>query len=225
MTDYDKLIDEDDEPLSEYDIDNEVPLDEEIDITEINTQEQSVEEMDTSEFLVSQVKESEYKLPELIKNTDMYKQVISPSSSSHEIVAPHANNLQAVQYGGMSTFDDDFNIARENIKQMTKMGPAILEDLVLLAKASEHPNVYKALTDAITQMSKLNGDLVDLYDKRVTIEGKNNKNTGKASATSQTQNNVFIGTTDDLIEQFAKNGLMTLYAPPTEVQPEEEKND
>ena len=61
-------------------------------------------------------------------------------------------------------------------------------------------------------LSILNKDLIDLYDKKLTIETKLKKVEEKATPTvqnnTQTNNNIYVGTTDELFEQLQKQGLL-----------------
>lgn len=199
------------------------------------------EDIDVTDFLVGEVDESEYKLAELMKESanlseeDFDDEEINgaqmPQSNTPSL--PKSNQLTVTQYGNNSNLDNDFEIARKNIIQITLTGASIIEDLVGLAKASEHPNAYNTLTETLKTLSQLNQDLVNLYDKKIAIEtkiAKNNSSTGGNSPQIQhnTQINQFVGTTDDLLEQIAKAGLLTLgqtdYSP-VEVKPETVETD
>lgn len=199
------------------------------------TEDETSEEYDVSSYLVTEVKESDKKLAELIKAAESISETELTSPQPVNAVVPINTNtslatkqLPPLEYGGMANLDNDFELARSNMIQLTKAGNAVVEDLVALAKSSEHPNAYKTLTETLTAIAQLNKDLLELYDRKSTIENKNKKgsnNTTTGEGTNiqhNTQNNVFVGTTDELLDMIAKKGLLTLDGDPVQNVGEEE---
>lgn len=170
----------------------------------------------TDDILITEIKESRHQLSVLIKESAN----IAPddnAAASAIATAPVSNMMvPPLDYKPASCLDDDFEIARQNLIALTKAGPSIIEDLVSLAKSSEHPNAYKALTDSLTVFSQLNKDLLGLYEQKRNIENK-----GKTDATgggSTTNNNVFFGTTDELLDHLSNKGLLTMGNAPTVIE-------
>ena len=198
MIDEDRFIeDTDEEDISGLDVDQD-------------------DNLPTTEILITEVIESKHQLPNLVKESLNIAPDDTAAASS--IVATGATGgavVPQLEYAKNSSLDDDFEIARKNIIALTKAAPSIIEDLVALAKSSEHPNAYRALTDTLTTFAQLNKDLLGLYEQKKTIENKD-KNFKEGNTIQNQNNTVFIGTTDELIEQYAKNVLLTLGNPSTD---------
>ncbi len=123
-------------------------------------------------------------------------------------------NALTEAYSVVSNLNDDFEIVRKNLIQLTSTGALMLDDLLAVAKASEHPSAYKTVTETLVSLSQLNKDLIDLYDKKLTIETKIKKNISEQEKNlgdniqNNTQNNFFVGTTDDLFKKLAESRLI-----------------
>lgn len=86
---------------------------------------------------------------------------------------------------------NDFITGRETLLNLLATGKDALEDVVLIAKQSQHPRAYEVLTSLLKTVADLSKDLVSLQIKKSEhIE---------AQPTEQTiNNNLFVGTTADL---------------------------
>lgn len=165
------------------------------------------------DILVTEIKESRHQLSVLIKESANIAPDDDAAASAIATAPVSTMMVPPLDYKPASCLDDDFEIARQNLIALTKAGPSIIEDLVSLAKSSEHPNAYKALTDSLTVFSQLNKDLLGLYEQKRNIENKGKTdNTGGGSTTN---NNVFFGTTDELLDHLSNKGLLTMGNAPT----------
>ena len=90
---------------------------------------------------------------------------------------------------------EDAELARENIRSMLDVGNRALENAYEVAVQSESPRAYEVLSSMLKTMADINGQLLDLHEKR-------KKALTKTETTQQAQNvtnNVaFVGTTADL---------------------------
>lgn len=135
------------------------------------------------------------------------------TSNQPIIMSSEATKLEK-SYTSNSSLDDDFEIARKNIINITAKGSDIINDLIVLAKTSDHPGAFRVLHETITTLSSLNKDLIDLYDKKLTIETKlkkiENESGVKSGVQNNTQNNnnIFVGTTDDLFTVLKEQGML-----------------
>ena len=201
-----------------------------------NSVKQASSEVDIKEYMVESIEESDFTLGQLLSsmnyteepndssnetNTSTAMVVTNVNSNNSTSVAPSTNppilmSSEATKleksYNSKSSLDDDFEIARKNIINITAKGSDIINDLIVLAKTSDHPGAFRVLHETITTLSALNKDLIDLYDKKLTIETKLKKVEEKATPTvqnnTQTNNNIYVGTTDELFEQLQKQGLL-----------------
>ena len=110
--------------------------------------------------------------------------------------------------------DIDFEIVRNNLKDLVVKGNDSLESLILLAKASEHPRAFEVLATFIKTLSEANRDILEINKKRLEIKKIENGGVIEPSKTV-TNNNLFVGTTADL-QKFLRDRAKTIeYDEPT----------
>ena len=91
--------------------------------------------------------------------------------------------------------DNDYEFARETLYDMICKGRDGVEEMLEVAKASEHPRAYEVL-------AKLIKDTADVSNQLLTLQ-KQKKDLEKVDAPAlppggQTTNNVFVGSTTEL---------------------------
>ena len=87
--------------------------------------------------------------------------------------------------------ENDYKYARQNFYSVIESGTKALEDMLDVAKASEHPRAYEVVSTLMKTLIDANKDLVNLSEKR-----KEETNEDKPS--NVTNNNLFVGSTSDL---------------------------
>ena len=93
--------------------------------------------------------------------------------------------------------EDDAEFARTNIRDLISKGNSAIDNLLLVANASEHPRAYEVAGQLIKAQSEIAKDLLGLHKQKKDIEGK------EASKSIKTQNNiVFAGSTSDLMKMI-----------------------
>ena len=95
--------------------------------------------------------------------------------------------------------DTDFEVVRKNYLNLIKKGSETLNDLLELARDTEHPRTYEVLSGLISTLSTLNKDLIEIHTSKSKIE-----NAQPVSKTQITQQNVFVGSTSDLQKMLKK---------------------
>ena len=88
--------------------------------------------------------------------------------------------------------NDDFEYSRATYYELLEKGKESLEDMMEVARSSEHPRAYEVLSNLIKNMADVNDKLMDLNKKRKDLDKKEEKLIGN------TTNNLFVGTTADL---------------------------
>jgi hypothetical protein len=96
--------------------------------------------------------------------------------------------------------DNDFAYARENFYNVIEKGSQALEDMLDVAKASEHPRAYEVVSTIMKTLVDANKDLVSMSEKKAEADKKGDEDTGK----SVTNNNLFVGSTSEL-QQMLKD--------------------
>ena len=95
--------------------------------------------------------------------------------------------------------EDDAEFARQNIRELITKGNAAMDNLLHVAKESEHPRAYEVAAALIKNLSDLNKDLLEVQKRKrdLTGESQNAKNINVDKA-------IFVGSTTELVK-FLKN--------------------
>ena len=87
--------------------------------------------------------------------------------------------------------EKDYQYARENFYNVIEKGTHALQDMIEVARASEHPRAYEVVSTIMKTLVDANKDLVQMSDKKVEREAKVEK-------PGTVNNNLFVGSTADL---------------------------
>lgn len=90
---------------------------------------------------------------------------------------------------------NDYEYSRDTYYELIEKGRESLEDMIEVARASEHPRAYEVLSGMIKNISDVNDKLMDLNKKNKDITTEKEP---AQIAGSTTNNNVFIGSTAEL---------------------------
>jgi hypothetical protein len=95
-----------------------------------------------------------------------------------------------------SSVDDDAEFARSNIRNLIQKGNVAMDQLLHVAKESEHPRAYEVAAGLIKNLSELNKDLLEIQKRRKDLapqESSSVKNVNVDKA-------VFVGSTAELVK-------------------------
>lgn len=96
--------------------------------------------------------------------------------------------------------EDDYQLARATLRKLIVKGEDTLDEMINLAKNSEHPRTYEVAGQLIKTMSDVAKDLLELQKRVKDLSGENDK------PSIGTQNNVvFAGSTTELMKLLKKN--------------------
>jgi len=90
--------------------------------------------------------------------------------------------------------DNDFEYSRQIYHDLLAKGSEALEDMMEVARATEHPRAFEVLSGMMKNMGDINGSLMDLHKKKKDFY----KEDKPKELPNQTTNNVFVGSTSDL---------------------------
>jgi hypothetical protein len=94
--------------------------------------------------------------------------------------------------------EDDYQLARSTLRNLIYKSENTLDDMIELAKNSEHPRTYEVAGQLIKTVSDVAKDLIELQKKV-----KDLKDGDPVSAKNVTNNNVvFAGSTADLFKML-----------------------
>jgi hypothetical protein len=95
---------------------------------------------------------------------------------------------------------NDFEYARRVKHDLLAKGSEALDDMIEVARSTEHPRAYEVLSTLMKNVAEVSDSLLDLHKKK-----KEYKKTHELPALpGTTNNNVFVGSTTDL-QRMLKN--------------------
>ncbi len=90
--------------------------------------------------------------------------------------------------------DNDYEYSREVLFDLIEKGRGALEDMIEVARESEHPRAFEVLSGLMKNTADINDKLLDLNKKHKDI----NTDPLKQIENGTTNNNVYVGSTADL---------------------------
>ena len=100
-----------------------------------------------------------------------------------------------------STAENDFEMARRIKHDLLVKGSEALEDMIEVAKSTEHPRAYEVLSGMIKNVGEVSDSLMDIHKKKKDYDKPDEK---IKELPNTTNNNVFIGSTSDLQRMLLK---------------------
>ena len=91
--------------------------------------------------------------------------------------------------------DNDYEFARETLYDMICKGRDGVEEMLEVAKSSEHPRAYEVLAKLIKDTADVSNQLLTLQKQKKDLE---KEDTPALPPAGNTTNNVFVGSTSDL---------------------------
>ena len=99
--------------------------------------------------------------------------------------------------------EEDANFARSNIRELITKGNQAMDQLLAVAKESEHPRAYEVAATLIKSLADMNKDLLDLQKKRKDLTPNSDDFAGNAKNLN-VDKAIFVGSTNELVK-FLKN--------------------
>jgi predicted nucleic acid-binding Zn-ribbon protein len=93
--------------------------------------------------------------------------------------------------------EDDAAHARDTLRKMIEKGHEAVDGILHIAKNSDHPRAYEVAGQLIKTVSDTAKDLLEIQKRKKELE-KDEK------PKIQTQNNLFVGSTHDLLKAMKK---------------------
>lgn len=99
--------------------------------------------------------------------------------------------------------EEDANFARSNIRELITKGNQAMDQLLAVAKESEHPRAYEVAAGLIKNLADMNKDLLELQKKRKDLMPNGDGFAGNAKNLN-VDKAIFVGSTNELVK-FLKN--------------------
>ena len=88
--------------------------------------------------------------------------------------------------------NDDYEFARDNLKRVIESGHDALNNMLEIAKQSEHPRAFEVVNQLMKTMADTQKDLLELKQREQKINGTENKSPNNVT------NALFVGSTNEL---------------------------
>lgn len=118
-----------------------------------------------------------------------------------DIVEVQKNEIEYIDSSKERNLDikNDYDFRREKLYQLVEKGEDALNNLLLLAKESDHPRAY----EVFGQLMKANLDAVkDLTELQKDMNKIENEKDGRGPNKVVNNNSVFVGNTNELLEML-----------------------
>ena len=124
--------------------------------------------------------------------------------------------VQIIPVPEEKTVDDDFDQARLALKDMIKKGQTAVDDIMGIARQSDHPRAFEVTGQLIKTVAETAKDLLALQKQKKELS---RPEAGEAPKQIGTQNNiVFSGSTNDLLKMLKNQNVEVIDADPTKTQ-------
>ncbi len=95
----------------------------------------------------------------------------------------------------------DYDYSRETYYDLLEKGREAMDDMIHVARESEHPRAYEVLSNMIKNLSDVNDKLMDLNKKNKEI-------TQQPKQVENQQNNFFVGSTTELQKMLQNDNVI-----------------
>jgi hypothetical protein len=94
--------------------------------------------------------------------------------------------------------DDDAEFARQNLRKLIEKGNIAADNILHVAKESEHPRAYEVAANMMKHLADMNKDLLEIQKRKQDLQPKQSDNRGSINVDKA----VFVGSTADFIKQL-----------------------
>jgi hypothetical protein len=142
-----------------------------------------------------------------LQDKNVYGALDAKFNSAPTPVAPATAEAAPVVRSGLTEpdalIDDDFEQARSALKDMVKKGQDAVNDIMGIARQSDHPRAFEVTGQLIKTVAETAKDLLALQKQKKDL---NQVPAAEAPKQIGTQNNiVFSGSTNDLLKMLKQN--------------------
>ena len=123
---------------------------------------------------------NEDQLPVVVNNNQV---VVSQNLSDDEIDRKLKQDMM-----------EDYDLVRENFKEMIEKGNEAFDDLMKIAKESEHPRAFEVAASIFSNIADVNEKLIEMKKKMKDITGR------KSASTVNVDKAIFTGNSLELLK-------------------------
>jgi|TARA_B000000565_G_C23625958_1_gene316862 hypothetical protein len=105
--------------------------------------------------------------------------------------------------------NNDYDYSRDTLYELIEKGKDALENMIEVARESEHPRAYEVLSGLIKNVADVNDKLQDLNKKQKQLNDED-----RPQQVENQQNNFYLGSTSDIQKMLREDNVV-------DVEPEE----
>jgi hypothetical protein len=98
--------------------------------------------------------------------------------------------------------ETDYDVTRNNLRELLSTGQAALSHALEVAKQSEHPRAFEVVGNLMKQLADVNQQLMDIHQQKAKLDAP--KGVAKSGGDKVTNNAIFVGSTAELNKMIKK---------------------
>ena len=98
--------------------------------------------------------------------------------------------------------ETDYDVTRNNLRELLATGQAALTHALEVAKQSEHPRAFEVVGNLMKQLADVNQQLMDIHQQKAKLDAP--KGITKTGGDKVTNNAIFVGSTAELNKMIKK---------------------
>ncbi len=136
-------------------------------------------------------------MTQILKHKETMKSVSSALDMTPLPVAVKEEEEVAMDTLPDESVKDDFEYARDNMRQLIHKGQNALDGILTIASGSEHPRAYEVAAALMKTMAETNKDLLELQKTKKVLQ-KEDPKAPQLEGPQNVTNNLFVGSTAEL---------------------------
>jgi len=97
-----------------------------------------------------------------------------------------------------NVIDDDAEFARQNLRKLIEKGNIAADNILHVARESEHPRAYEVAANMMKHLADMNKDLLEIQKRKQDLQPKPVDNKSAINVNKA----VFVGSTAEFIKQL-----------------------
>ena len=99
--------------------------------------------------------------------------------------------------------ENDYDVTRNNLRELLTTGQAALTHALEVAKQSEHPRAFEVVGNLMKQLADVNQQLMDIHQQKAKLDAPKG-GAVKQGGDKVTNNAIFVGSTAELNKMIKK---------------------
>jgi len=99
--------------------------------------------------------------------------------------------------------ENDYDVTRNNLRELLSTGQAALTHALEVAKQSEHPRAFEVVGNLMKQLADVNQQLMDIHQQKAKLDAPKGVKSG-GGGDKVTNNAIFVGSTAELNKMIKK---------------------